>query len=104
MIFRTIPAWCAIPIFMLPITCGLATAQQSQRAAVPRTADGKPNLQGIWQAAARASFDLQDQAARQGMPAGKGVVQGGEIPYQPWAAATKQQNFANRQSAGPAGK
>src|SRR2546430_784414 len=104
MIFRTIPARCAIPIFMLPIACGLATAQQPQRAIVPRTANGKPNLQGIWQATSRASFDLQDHAARHGMPAGKGVVQGGEIPYQPWAAAKKQQNFANRQTADPVGK
>src|SRR3989442_11431308 len=56
---------------------------------IPRTADGKPNLQGIWQARNRASYDLQDHAARYGMPAGKGVGEGSEIPYQPWAAAQK---------------
>ena len=28
-----------------------------------------------------------------GVPAGEGVVQGGEIPYQPWAAAQKKENF-----------
>ena len=71
---------------------------------LPRTADGKPNLQGIWQARSRAAYDLQDHAARHGMPAGKGVVEGGEIPYQPWALAKKAENFANRTKADPLGK
>src|SRR5215510_16526186 len=69
--------------------------------ALPRTADGKPNLQGIWQVRNRASYDLQDHAAKDGMPAGKGVVEGGEIPYQPWAAAKKLENYAHRQTADP---
>jgi hypothetical protein len=68
---------------------------------LPRTADGKPNLQGIWQVRSRASYDLQDHAAKHGMPAGKGVVEGGTIPYQPWAAAKKLENFANRRTADP---
>src|ERR1700704_242378 len=68
---------------------------------IPRTTDGKPNLQGIWQARNRASYDLQDHAARYGMPAGKGVVEGREIPYQPWAAAKKPENSTNRQTADP---
>src|SRR5215468_8867039 len=70
-------------------------------ATLPRTAEGKPNLQGIWQVRNRASYDLQDHAAKYGMPAGKGVVEGGEIPYQAWAAARKSENFANRQKADP---
>ena len=68
---------------------------------IPRTADGKPNLQGIWQVQNRARVDLQDHAARHGMPAGRSVVEGGEIPYQPWAAAKKLENFTNRQTADP---
>jgi hypothetical protein len=72
--------------------------------AIPRTADGKPNLQGIWQVRNRASYDLQDHAAREGMPAGKGVVEGGEIPYQPWAEAKKKENYTNRQTADPLSK
>jgi hypothetical protein len=68
---------------------------------IPRTADGKPNLQGIWQARSRASYDLRDHAARAGMPGGKGVVVGGEIPYQPWAAAKQKENYAKRQTADP---
>jgi len=38
------------------------------------------------------------------MPAGKGVVEGGEIPYQPWALAKKAENFANRTTADPLAK
>ena len=70
-------------------------------AQIPRTANGKPNFQGIWQVRNRAAYDLQDHAARAGMPAGKGVVQGGEIPYQPWAATKKQENFGNRAKSDP---
>ena len=70
-------------------------------APVPRTADGKPNLQGIWQASSTAAADLQDHAAGINMLAGRSVVVGGEIPYQPWAAAKKAENFQNRQKADP---
>jgi hypothetical protein len=72
--------------------------------ALPRAADGKPNLQGIWQVQNRAAYDLEDHAARHEMPAGRSVVEGGAIPYQPWAAAKKLENFANRQNADPVAK
>jgi len=68
---------------------------------LPRTSDGKPNLQGIWQARNTASADLEDHAARHEMPAGRSVVEGGTIPYQPWAAEKKQQNYASRKTADP---
>jgi hypothetical protein len=35
-------------------------------------------------------------------PAGQGVVEGGEIPYQPWAAEQREENFRNRWSRDPA--
>ena len=38
------------------------------------------------------------------MLAGRSVVEGGAIPYQPWAAAKKAENFKNRQTADPVGK
>ena len=68
---------------------------------VPRTPDGKPNLQGIWQALNTAAWDIQDHSARLGVPAGQGVVVGNEIPYQPWALVKKQENFANRLTVDP---
>ena len=80
-------------------------AGQTPATGVARAADGKPNLNGIWQALGSAHWDLQDHPARSGpvvelgavgaLPAGQGVVEGNEIPYQPWAAAKKKENFDN---------
>src|SRR5438046_10529657 len=69
-----------------------------------RLADGKPNLSGIWQALNTAHWDLQDHSAQLGIPAGFGVVEGGEIPYQPWALTKKKQNFVNRATEDPVNK
>ncbi|MGH9253077.1 MAG: hypothetical protein ACRD3C_00750 [Vicinamibacterales bacterium] len=73
----------------------------AQAPALPRTPDGKPNLQGIWQVLNTAAWDIQDHAARLGVPAGQGVVDGNEVPYQPWALKKKQENFASRLTADP---
>jgi len=70
----------------------------------PRTADGKPDLQGIWQVRNTANWDLQDHAGSYKVPAGFGVVDGGEIPYQPWAMERKKENFRNRLSEDPVEK
>ena len=89
-------------------------AGQAYRA--PRAPDGKPDLNGIWQALNEANFDLEAHMARPAMalrpgpfgavpaapvlalgavgsvPPGMGVVEGGAIPYKPEALATKKQN------------
>src|SRR5712691_6179727 len=65
---------------------------------LPRTADGKPDLSGVWQAMNSAAWDIQNHAARKGVPAGRGVVVGNEIPYQPWAAARQKENLAHSAS------
>jgi hypothetical protein len=67
----------------------------------PRTADGKPDLSGVWQALNTAAWNIQDHSAALGVPAGQGVVDGNEIPYQPWAAARKQEHAANRERLDP---
>jgi hypothetical protein len=77
------------------------TTAVAQAPAVPRTPDGRPNLQGLWQVLAPAAFDIQDHSPRLGVPGGQGVVEGNEIPYQPAALKRKQQNFANRATADP---
>src|SRR5215510_14221686 len=69
------------------------------RANIPRMPDGKPNFTGLWQALGTADWDIRDHSAQAGpffqlgavgaMPAGQGIVDGGEIPYTP-AAAAKQ--------------
>ena len=86
-------------------------AAQAQTYRAPRTADGKPNLNGIWQALNEANWDLEAHAASQGpvlalgaqfsVPPGVGVVDGGAIPYKPEALAKKKENFANRTKEDP---
>ena len=67
--------------------------------AIRRTSDGKPDLNGVWQALNAAAWDIQDHSGQLGVPPGQGIVEGNEIPYQPWAAAKKKENFANRATA-----
>ena len=85
----------------------LPTQAQSQPAGhgVRRLKDGRPDLNGIWQAIGEAHWDIRTHQARQGpvmalgaafsIPAGLGVVEGDEIPYQPWAAAKQRDNQEN---------
>ena len=67
----------------------------------PRTPDGRPDLNGIWQVLNSAAWDIRPHNARDGVPAGLGVVEGGVVPYQPWAAEQQQENEANRLTADP---
>jgi len=80
------------------------------RVNVPRMPDGKPNLNGIWQAMNTANWDLVTHGPSQGptaygtfltTPPGIGVVQGDAIPYLPDAAFKKKDNYANRWIADP---
>jgi hypothetical protein len=89
-------------VFLLAAMQGAAQAPAYR---APRTADGKPNLNGIWQALNTANWDLQGHAAAQGpvpslgavfsVPPGLGVVEGDEIPYLPAAVAKKKSNQAS---------
>src|SRR5262245_44158805 len=88
----------------------IAVAAQAPAYRAPRL-NGRPNLNGIWQALGTAHWDLQDHPAQAGpfyqlgatgaIPPGQGVVEGNEIPYQPWAAEKKRQNLANRLTQDP---
>jgi hypothetical protein len=90
-----------IGISLLVVAAVGQLAAQGQSIAAPRTADGKPDLSGIWQVLNTAAWDIQDHAASLGVPGGQGVVDGTEIPYQPWALARKRENYANRGTADP---
>ena len=79
-----------------------ASAQEPYRA--PRTPDGQPDLRGIWQALNTAVWNIEDHAAELGVPAGQGIVEGGEIPYLASALAKRQHNFANRRTDDPEAK
>ena len=74
-------------------------AASAQTANLPRNADGKPNLNGIWQVLNTAAWDIQDHTGQLGVPPGQGVVEGNELPYRPEALRKKQEN---RPSADPA--
>ena len=98
-------------IFVSIILAATLSAQQRAIYRAPRTPDGHADLNGIWQALGTANADLQDHPSYGGpyfqmgslgaVPAGRGVVEGGEIPYKPEALATKKANFANRWKQDP---
>lgn len=93
----------------MALAASVAAAQTGYKA--PRTADGKPDLTGIWQVMNTANWDLEGHAAAAGnlpqlgaigaIPAGFSVVEGGQIPYLPEAAAKQKENLANRWTADP---
>jgi hypothetical protein len=78
---------------------------------IPRMPDCKANLTGLWQALGTADWDIRDHSAQAGpffqlgatgaMPAGQGIVEGGDIPYKPEAAAKQKENLKNRLQLDP---
>jgi hypothetical protein len=77
----------------------------------PRTPDGRPDLNGLWQALNTAHWDIQAHGVRQGpvislgaafsVPEGQGVVEGNELPYRPEALAKKKENLENWMTRDP---
>jgi len=94
-------------------------AQQGATAAIPRTAAGRPDLNGLWQALNTANYDIQAHTARPAMamrpgpvvpiparevialgaigavPSGTGVVVDDELPYLPEALAQRKKHQEN---------
>src|SRR5438105_12031069 len=91
----------AAALFPLATTPASGQTSATQTRALPRARDGKPDLSGIWQVLNTASWDIQDHSAQKDVPAGQGVVEGNEIPYQPWALAKKKDNYEHRAAADP---
>lgn len=108
-----------VGIFAMAVAPTIGQAPPGFRA--PRTKDGHPDLNGIWQAFNTANWDLQSHGVRPALavrpgrvagtivpaapvialgavgavPAGFGVVEGDEIPYRPEALAKKKENQQN---------
>src|ERR1700704_4612180 len=83
----------------------------------PRTKDGKPDLNGIWQAMNSANWDIAPHNASPpplkieavigalgAIPPGLGIVEGGVLPYLPNALAKKKENFEKRFAEDPEAK
>ena len=98
-----------VALFLVVPGNGQAPARTTPQ--VPRMPDGKPNFTGLWQALGTAYWDIRDHSAQPGpffqlgatgaMPAGPGIVEGGEIPYLPAAAAKQKENLKNRMTLDP---
>ncbi|GAB1263909.1 hypothetical protein [Aurantivibrio infirmus] len=92
----------------------VALATFNVNAQVARTPDGKPDINGIWQAMGSAHWNLEAHNASAGpvpslgaigaIPGGLGVVEGGKIPYKPEALKRKQENQANWLELDPVAK
>jgi hypothetical protein len=99
---------CFSIVLLAFVTAGIALAQTYR---APRTPDGKPDLNGIWQVLNTANWDLEAHGGAPGalfqlgaqgaVPPGLGVIEGDAIPYLPEAAAKKKENFAHRLDLDP---
>lgn len=89
--------WIAVGLAL----CGISVpvlAQGKQSYTAPRLDDGKPDLNGIWQAQGNVDADLE------GKVNGKNIIvdpPNGKIPYKPDALAQRKTNAANKATADP---
>jgi hypothetical protein len=116
MTYRRVYSAAVVPVAVLGtlwVAASRPTSGQSSLGRGAKSAEGRPNLNGIWQALNSANWDIEPHEARPGplqfgalfaSPAGLGVVGDGPIPYQPWAAAKKKDNFAKRWTEDPEAK
>lgn len=84
------PRW--FGVVLIPL-CAAGLHAQNAASRIPRMANGKPNLNGIWQAMSTAHWDLEDHPAQPAalvqmgaigaVPAGYGVVEGGRFLTSP---------------------
>ena len=92
----------------LALAVPVMAAVQDSSYRPPRLAGTEnPDLNGIWQTLNTANWDLRPHTAAASpfpellgalgaVPAGQGVVEGNEIPYQPLAAEQQRANFEGR--------
>ena len=102
---------CRFGILIVAAILAFPALGQSQAPRLPRLPDGKPNFTGLWQTLGTAYWDIRDHVAQPGpfvqmgaigaIPGGQGIVEGGDIPYKPEAAAKQKVNFQDRMKLDP---
>ena len=73
--------------------CALARAKTFSP---PRTADGKPDMQGVWRGQTSGVENIEEHAATGDAAAGPSMIvdpPDRKIPYQAWAVAKRKDNF-----------
>ena len=96
---------------LLATAIPVAVAQQ----ALPERIDGHPNLNGIWEAAGTAYWNIEAHSAERleefwqlgslaAIPAGQSIVDGGTIPYLPAALEKREANRAEWPESDPEAK
>jgi hypothetical protein len=98
----------------LALLAAAAANAQGVMTQLPRAANGKPDLSGVWQTLNTAHWNLEphvsaypvllELGAQFAAPPGHGVVDGGAIPYLPEARAERQRRYENRLTEDPEGK
>src|ERR687888_1734829 len=101
----------AAVVVLFTAVAGNGQTSSTTTSQIPRMPDGKPNFTGLWQTLGTSYWDIRDHSAQPGpffqlgatgaMPAGQGIVEGGEIPYTPTAAAKQKENLQNRMKLDP---
>ncbi len=117
---RIVAALAAIGLLVAAPSAALAAKAGAATYKAPRGPDGKhPDLNGVWQVMNSAGWDIEPHAARAALqlrpgpfvpvpakavlalgavgavPAGLGIVEGGEIPYTAEAKKTRDENRAD---------